>query len=105
MNADAELLTEAGAARREMGERLKREVVKGRTKKQADRHYQAIADAEVARIRASATDAPPAIKAQGVCLQCGRDIIRFGRGWAHLDCTADHPAEVKRSAPEGGDAS
>ena len=76
------------------------ERIKGRNRKAADRHYQKLADAEVARIRASVPGAPPVIKAQGVCARCAGDLIRFGRVWAHLDYTAGHPAEVKRSAPE-----
>ena len=90
MTTDPEaLLREVGADRRALGER-----VKGRSKKQAGRHYQALHDAEVERIRASVPDAPPILKPQGTCKVCGGGIIRFGRGWSHLDYTAGH--EVSR---------
>src|SRR3990167_711460 len=93
------MLEEQGAERRALGERLRAErdpldakLLGERSRKEVDRHYQKMADAEAERIRASVPDSPPVIKPQGVCV-CGRDIIRFGRGWAHMDYTATHPAE------------
>jgi len=64
--------------------------VKGRSHKIAGRHYQELADAEVARIRASVPDAPPVPCVAGQCKTCGGDYIRFGRDWAHLNYTAGH---------------
>jgi len=68
--------------------------VKGRSRKIADYQSQKLADAEVARIRASVPEAPPVPIIAGQCKTCGGDYIRFGRGWSHLDYTAGHPAEV-----------
>jgi len=66
--------------------------MKGRSKRQADRHYEAMNDAEVARIRASVPDAQPAIKVVGECAVCGQGIARFGNlGYTHIG-PADHKA-------------
>ena len=77
---------EQGAARRELSAKLQ-----GRSKKEADRHYQAIADAEVKRIRDSAPDKPPILEAQGACMKCGGGIRYFPgfKAWSHLE-SADH---------------
>jgi len=64
--------------------------VKGRSRKIAGRHYQKLADAEVARIRASVPEAPPVPIIAGQCKTCGGDYIRFGKDYSHLDYTAAH---------------
>ena len=73
---------------------------KGRSKREADRHYQNMADAEVARIRASVPDSPSPLKALGTCEFCGKDVTRIISQWTHIEQPADHPAallhEVKR---------
>ena len=69
--------------------------MKGRSKKQADRHYQALADAEAKRIRDSVPNTPPVLKAQGTCKLCGGQARYFPgfRAWSHLEQPSDH--EVK----------
>ena len=84
------MLAEAGKATG--GEAMTPEL-KGRSKKQADRHYQDMADAEVARIRASVPEGVT-IQAEGTCKTCSGAIARFGNlGFTNIG-PADH--EVKR---------
>ena len=65
--------------------------MKGRSKREADRHYTKLYDAEVKRIRDSVPDAPPILKAQGACKSCGGDVRYFPgfKAWSHLEA-ADH---------------
>jgi len=70
--------------------------VKGRSKKEADRHYQRRADAEVKRIHDSVPNSPSVIEAQGTCKNCGGGIHYFPgfKAWSHLD-SADHGVQLR----------
>jgi len=66
----------------------------GRTRRQADAHYQKVHDAEVERIRASVPDAAGTLRPAGRCV-CGGELGWFLKQLTHLK-PADHIPEVAR---------